>query len=73
MTLHWFLGSNMESIASSLASIFITLIHILPVDDIEESLHVISAEVLVLKVVGVLPDIKAEQGNQSCNTIQMVA
>lgn len=67
-----FFGCPEESMTCILTSFLITLVHIRPVDDIEEGLHVICTEVLVLKVVSMLPDIKTEQWNQACNASNTV-
>lgn len=43
------------------------LCHILPVDNIPNGLDVVGANILVLEVVGMLPDINAKQRNQTCS------
>lgn len=44
----------------------------LPVDDLPDGLEVVGADVLVLEVVGVLPDINAQQGDQTGGGLERV-
>lgn len=42
-----------------------TLAHILPVDDVPDGLHVVRPDVFVLQVVGVLPDVDAQEWDEA--------
>lgn len=42
-----------------------TLAHILPVDDIPDSLNIVRPHIFVLKVVGMLPYIDTEEGDET--------
>lgn len=44
----------------------------IPVDDLPNSLEIVRADVLVLKVVGMLPDIDAQQWNQTCCCLERI-
>jgi len=58
--------------AGSFAGVLIALVDILPIDDVEEGLDVIGTKVLVLQVVGMFPDIKAKEGNQTMGDLEWV-
>lgn len=59
-------GGACESVAGSLAGGLVALVDVGPVDDVEESLDVVGAQVLVLEVVGVFPHVQAKQRHQAC-------
>ena len=40
----------------------VTIGHSIPINDIEESLNVIGASILIVQIVGVLPNIQTEDG-----------
>mmetsp|Transcript_163786 Transcript_163786/g.314623 ORF Transcript_163786/g.314623 Transcript_163786/m.314623 type:complete len:208 (-) Transcript_163786:464-1087(-) len=44
----------------------IVLSNFIPVDDIEESRDILWAAILVLQIVGMLPDVNAHDGDQTC-------
>ena len=42
----------------------------LPVDNLPDGLEVVRADVLILQVVRMLPDINAQQGDQACRGLE---
>jgi hypothetical protein len=59
-------------IFSSHFSLAEPLCDVLPVSDGVDGLHVIGPDVLVLEVVGVLPDVDAKQGNEAGGRLEGV-
>ena len=41
------------------------LLHVRPIDDLEDALHVVRSDVLVLEVVRVLPHVNAQQRHET--------
>lgn len=53
--------------SGSLAGVLQAVVDVGPVDDVEEGLHVVGAQVLVLEVVSMFPYVQSQQWNQSYN------
>lgn len=50
--------------STELESILVAFGHVLPVNDVPDSLEVVRTHILVLEVVGVLPDINTKDGGE---------